>query len=198
MRNSRVEGVPMVHSASGVLLMPEAVFFPSHWTSSPSLKNPILQATAKASSTFGPTSHLCDRTASLGDRASSSHPFVPSGRGTSLKRHLASRRTLYSSPGRPPNQTGGTDSKSRHDPRRVGPLRNACASHVSFLLRRFNLVLLVPAAKPLPADFGQLAGRCYPGDLRAGTLADPRMEVPQRNVAADHVHRRLHQHPAKP
>ena len=154
-------------------------------------ENPILQATAKASSTSGSTSHFCDRTEAL--LLASAHPVV-----THSCRPAAGRRTIYSSPGVAPNQSVGADRLSRHDPRRVAHLRNACASHVIFGLGRFPPLLFVPATKSLPTDFRQFPRGRHPSDLGAGTFANPRVEVSQRDVVADHVHGHLNQDPTKP
>lgn len=58
----------------------------------------------------------------LGDRASSSHPFVPAGRRPFCSVGQNPSHQIQFTGG-PPNQAGGADSRSRHDPKRVGPLR---------------------------------------------------------------------------
>ena len=91
MRNSQVEGAPMLHWASGVRRVPEAVSCKSHWTSSPSLRKSEAASHrdcfqyVRLYFTFLRSNRIASQIASLGDRAASSHPFVPSGRGTSLR-----------------------------------------------------------------------------------------------------------------
>jgi len=166
-RNNQVEGAPMVHAASGVRRMPEAVFRKSHWTSSPSLGKSDLASHRICLQyvRLDFTLLRSNRIALSCDRASSSHPFVPAGRGTSL--------------------SDTSQTVAHYTVHRGGhPIRPAAQTQ-SLAMTPDGSVLSVMRA------------RRYPGNLRAGTLADPRMEVPQRNVAADHVHRHLHQHPVR-
>ena len=72
----------------------------------------------------GSTCLSCDRAESWSRRSRIQQSPIRAVRPRAVANGpVASRRTLYSSPGRSPNQAGGTDSRSRHDPRRVGRLR---------------------------------------------------------------------------